>query len=890
MTAQPVLAPADVLLSDGTLGVVRRLSPDDGPALHELHAGVSDDALRLRFFSLARRAAHDYVDHVLSDPDTLALVAEADGRLVALATAEPLRAGVSEVAFLVADDFRGHGLGTLLLEHLAAVARDQGIGHFEADVLPENHGMLSVFADAGFEIVRRLETGVVLVEMSTSVTAGQQAAADDRECRAEARSLQPMLAPTSVAVVGVRRDGTGIGATVLRSIRSGGYLGRLAVIHPTASEVDGVPAYRSVTDIPDGVDLVVITVPAAAAIDALRDAADAHTPAAVVISSGFEELGDEAAGLQHELSTVARTRGIRVVGPNCLGLVANQPEIRLNATFNETLPPSGGLAVASQSGGVGIVLMDLARELGLGVRSFVSLGNKADVSSNDLLAAWYDDPSVAAAALYLESFGNARKFARTARRFSERKPLLAVVGGRSAGGRRAGASHTAAAASPAVGVRALFAQSGVIGCADAEDLAQTALLLTEQPLPRGRRLAVISNAGGMGVLAADLAADLDLEVPEFSTDLRARIAGLVHGTTGTGNPVDGGAGAAPDQLAGILEEILDSGEADAVVAVLVATGVTDSVAVVEALAEVRARHADVPVLLVPLGGMKLTPDPRLTTYRSTAAAIRSLANAVGYAEWLAVPRTAAPATDPAEVRSIRDRAQQLREEAEAAEGWLSQRAAPAILDQYAISVVGVTARGPDAIVKAASACGYPVVLKVAAADVVHKTERHLVRVGLDDAAAVRQAVAEFRAEMGADVDVLVQPLVSGVELAVGLVRDPGLGPLVMVAAGGIATDIWDDRVFLVPPISATDATRAVHGLRLSPLLEGFRGAPTVDTADLERLIVDVGLLAVDVPEVAELDLNPVIVGPDHCSVVDVKLRLSSRDPAFDGPRQLRPVR
>jgi acyl-CoA synthetase (NDP forming)/GNAT superfamily N-acetyltransferase len=890
VSAPTWLEPADVLLSDGKLGVIRGLAPGDGPALHELHSGVSDDALRFRFFSLARKTAHDYVEHVLGDPTTLALVAEAEGRLVALATAEPLRDGVSEVAFLVADDFRGHGIGTLLLEHLAAMARDQGIARFEADVLPENHGMLSVFEDAGFEAVRRLDTGVVLVEMSTAVTAEQQAAADDHECRAESRSLRPMLSPRSVAVVGVRRDGTGIGAAVLRSIRAGGYLGALAVIHPSADEIDGVPAFRSAADVPAGVDLVVIAVPAGAAVAALSDAADAAVPAAVVISSGFEELGDEGAAMQQELSTVARTRGIRVVGPNCLGLVANDPLIRLNATFNEALPPSGGLAVASQSGGVGIVLMDLARELGLGVGSFVSLGNKADVSSNDLLAAWYDDPSVSAAALYLESFGNARKFARMARRFSERKPLLAVVGGRSAGGQRAGASHTAAAASPAVGVRALFAQSGVIGCADAEDLAQTALLLTEQPLPRGRRIAIISNAGGMGVLGADLAEDLDLQVPEFSSGLRARIAGFVHGTTGTGNPVDAGAGAAPEQLAGILEEVMSSDEVDAVVAVLVATGVTDGVAVVDALAEVRARHADVPVLLVPLGGMHLAPDARLTTYRSTAAAVRSLAHAVGYAEWLAVPRVWPPTSDAGDVRLVRDRAQELLVNPTDPDGWLSQSQAPAILDPYGISVAGVTVNGSDAAVEAASRCGFPVVLKVAGADVVHKTERRLVRVGLDDAAAVRQAMADFREELGYEGDVLVQPLASGVELAIGVVRDPGLGPLVMVAAGGVATDIWDDRVFLVPPISSTDAARAVHGLRLSPLLEGFRGAPVVDTTELERLIVDIGRLAVDVPEVAELDLNPVIVGPTRSSVVDVKLRLSPLDGSLDGPRQLRRVR
>lgn len=882
------LPPADVLLSDGTLGVVRRLKPDDGPALHALHAAMSDESVRLRFFSLAREAAHHYVDHVLADPTSLSLVAEASGRLVALATAEPLRPGVSEVAFLVADDFRGHGLGTLLLEHLAALARDRGITRFEADVLPENHGMLSVFADAGFEVVRRLDSGVVLVEMTTAVSSAQQEAADARDCRAEAQSLRPLLAPRSVAVVGVRRDGTGVGASVLRSIRAGGYRGRLVVIHPSEGAVDGVAAYASATEVPDGVDLVVIAVPATAAVAALRDAADARVPAAVVISSGFEELGEQGAALQRELSLVARTRGIRVVGPNCLGLVSTDPEVSLNATFHDVLPLPGGLAVASQSGGVGIVLMDLAREVGLGVGAFVSLGNKADVSGNDLLAAWFDDPAVTAAVLYLESFGNARKFARTARRFSERKPVLAVVGGRSAGGRRGGASHTAAAATPAVGVRALFAQSGVIGCTDAEDLVQTALLLSEQPLPRGPRVGVISNAGGMGVLVADLAGDLGLEVPELSAVLRAELAGLLHGTSGTANPVDTGAGAGPDQMAAILEAVLSSGEVDSVVMVLVGTGVIDGDAVVQALVRVRAGHLDLPVVLVPHGAIRQASHRGLTTYRSVAAAVTSMAHVAGYVDWLSVPRAWPPSTGSDEVRRVRDEARRLT--LGAAGGWLDHQGLRAVLGPYGVSPLGVTVRGAGAAVEEATRCGFPVVVKVDAAEVVHKTERHLVRVGLVDAAAVASAVGELTEEMGREVDVLVQPVITGLELAVGVVRDPALGPLVMVAAGGVATDVWDDRVFLVPPVSAADAARAVHGLRLSPLLEGFRGSGALDAGALEQLIVEVGRLAVDVPEVAELDLNPVIVSSTGCSVVDAKLRLSPLDGLLDLPRQLRAVR
>ena len=552
----PLPGPADVVLADGRLGVIRRVTPADGPALHALHDEVSDDALRMRFFNVSRPAAHSYVDHVLTHPETtLALVAEVDGHLEGFATAELVGAGTAdtetvdtiEIALLVSDAHHGQGLGTLLLEHLFALARDRGVRRVEAEVLVENHPMLEVLAHAGFGFTQHPDRGVVSLNLNTTSTPAVQSAADRREFQAQSRSLAPLLAPRSVAVAGVRNDGTGVGAAVLRSIASNGYAGRAVVVHPRHESVAGVPAYPTFRDVPHPVDLAVIAVPAESTASALEDAAAADVRAAVVISSGFGELGPQGKTLQRELSLLARTRGIRLVGPNCLGVLANDPAIRLNATFNAQQPPlPGGLAIASQSGGVGIVLLERARELGLGVRSFVSLGNTADVSGNDLLAAWFDDPGVSAAALYLESFGNARKFARFARRFSERKPLLAVVGGRSKSGRRGGVSHTAAAASSDVAIEALFAQSGVIGCADTDDLAEAALLLTEQPLPAGPRLGVLSNAGGMGILVADAAEACHLVVPEFTTALSDRLEGLIRGTSGRptrSTPESRGAGA-----------------------------------------------------------------------------------------------------------------------------------------------------------------------------------------------------------------------------------------------------------------------------------------------------------------------------------------------------------
>ncbi len=635
---------ADVLLSDGSIAVIRPLGVADGPALHDLHEHVSDDALRLRFFSVGRHAAHMYVDRVLASPDTLALVAERNGRLIGVATAEPVKPGHAEVAFLVVDEERGLGVGTLLLEHLAALALRHGYLVLEAEVLSENSAMLSVFADSGYRVERRVAQGSILLAFDSAQSPAGAGLADAREFAAESLSLVPLLRPTSVAVVGVRSDGTGIGATVLRSIGEAGFTGQVCAVHPHAERLHGVPAHPSLHAVPGGVDLAVVCVPAPRVLSVVEDAVAAGVHGVVVVSSGFGEMGEEGARAQHDIMTLARRHDIRIVGPNCLGLLCNHPDIRLNATFHDTAPPYGGLAVASQSGGVGIVLMDLARELGLEVHTFVSLGNKADVSSNDLLAAWYDDPEVTAAALYLESFGNSAKFARFARRFALRKPLLAVVGGRSVGGSRAEASHTAAAASPSVGVDALFAQAGVIGCRDAEDLARTAILLSEQPRPAGRRLAILSNAGGMGVLAADVAADEGLEVPELSPALRDRLAILVNGTAGIANPIDAGAGVGPTQMAELLDTVLASGEVDATLVVPVATGVTDGSATMAELTRVRAAHPDLPVIAVPLGGLPPAPaaDVRVTTYRTLASALRALGRAVRYAEWLATDHPPCP--------------------------------------------------------------------------------------------------------------------------------------------------------------------------------------------------------------------------------------------------------
>ena len=890
MDSLPVPRPADVLMADGRIASIRPMVAADRDGLMALHDAAGDDSLRLRFFAVNREASHHYVDHLVAGSgDTVAtLVATVGGRIVGLATAERLAPDVAEAAFLVSDAEHRHGLGTLLLEHLAAACRDVGIRRFVADVLPDNIAMIRVFREAGYTLSNRSEPGVVLVEMSTEASATAVEVADRRESVSEARSLAPLFHPRTVAVVGVRRDGVGLGHAVLASILEGGFAGDVYVVHPEIASVDGVSAVPHLTDVPGHVDIAVVAVPAARVLDAVHDAARAGVSAVVVLSSGLGEVGAEGAEIQRQMLRTAREHNIRLVGPNCLGVMVNDPGIRLNATFSRSVPPPGGLAIASQSGGVGVALLDVARELGVGVSAFISLGNKADVSGNDLLAAWLDDPGVTAAALYLESFGNAVKFARLARRFAERKPLLAVVGGRSASGRRGGASHTAAAATPAVGIDALFSQAGVIACTSAEEMARTALLLAEQPLPEGRRIAIVSYAGGLGVLAADAADVHGLAVPELSTDLRAELGDQVSGTTGTSNPIDLGAGAGAANLRGVVEPLLASSEVDALLVVLVPTSVAPARPLVVALAAARARFPDKPVVLVGLGGLG-EGAAGVSVFRAVDDAVEALGHAARYAEWRATPRSAPEQHDPERAAAARTAARALVEVDGAGTGWVDAADVSGLLHPYGLEGVGGIAHDPIEAARLASELGFPVVVKVADRDIVHKTDRGLVRVGLESAGEVIAATRAFADELGRDdVPVLVQPVVKGVEVALGVVRDPGFGPLVMVAAGGVATGILDDRTFLLPPFTKRDAARAIRSLRIWPLLDGYRGAEPIETDDLEQMVVALGELALDVPEIAELDLNPVMCTPAGTVLVDVKVRLAAGAGTRAGlPRQLR---
>ncbi len=890
--------PADVLLSDGGIAVIRSVRADDRDAVLALHESVSEDTLRLRFFSANRGAARAYVTRLFDaehDAAT-ALIAFDRGRVIGLATAEVFASDAAEVAFLVSDADRGRGLGSLLLEHLAALGRRHGVRRFEADVLAENSGMLRVFRGAGFAETRRREGGEVLVQLDTDESAEAIVAADRREWRAQARSLRPLLHPESIAVVGVRRSAGGFGFGILDAIRSSPYSGAVHVVHPEVELIDGLPVHPTPgrDRLPGGpggdrgAARQRVRCPARRRGNRRRSRPDRLLRLRRARRRHADQTGDPAAELRH----LARAHGVRMVGPNSQGVLGNAAGLGLNATFLRDVPDSGGLGVVSQSGGMGFALLDLARDIGLGIHSFVSLGDKLDVSSNDLLAAWMDDDRVSAAALYLESFGNALKFARTARRFAERKPLLAVIGGRS----RARLERAHDGTSAPVGVDALLTQSGVIACRTGADLTETALLLDEQPLPEGLRVGIVSNTGGLGALAMDLVDAQGLVVTALSRELQEGLRSASTGLVDARNPIDLGADVTPDSLADCVDRLAGSGEVDAVLVLLVTTRLGDRDELFAAVGRGRAGAPDTPVLLVAPGAAATVArgTPGVTVFRTIEAATGALARAMRYAEWRRVPpdqpvvdlgTRAAHARSWAAARLVEHRGDP---------HWLPADAMTELLSPYGIQLVGRLAQGSDEAVRAATDLGFPVVVKLAEPTEPHKTERGLVRVDLRSAVAVEQAVSAIATELGRDqVEVLVQPLLIGHQVSVSVLRDPELGPLVRLTSGGQVTDPLDggsrdDAVVLMPPIGQADAARAVRALRLWPRMVGSRGPQAVDAAELESLVAQVGQLAVDVPQLAALALDPLVLTTEGLRCVDVKARLVLSEEMDAGfPRQLR---
>ena len=872
---------ADVVLSDGGTVHLRPITPADADRLLAFHGRLSERTRYFRYFGpYPRIPQRDLVRFTTVDHhDRVALVAVLGDDIVAVGRYERLDEGSAEVAFVVEDAHQGRGLGSILLEHLAAAAKENGLSRFVAEVLAENGQMVRVFRDAGYRVSRAFEEGVLHLEFAIDPTEESVAVARAREQAAEARSVHNLLHPRSVAVIGASTDHTKIGHAVLTNLLAADFAGPVYPVNAEHRSVRGVRAYPSVLDIPDDVDLAVVAVPAAS-VDEVLDACLAKgVKTLVVISSGFGETGEPGRNAELRLAAEARAHGMRVVGPNALGVLNTDPAVRLNATLAPKLPMRGRTGFFCQSGALGTAILAAANERGLGMSTFVSAGNRADVSGNDLLQYWETDPATDVVLLYLESFGNPRKFARLARRLGRTKPIVAVKSGRHAvtPGLAATSVHVDESS-----VQALFEQAGVIRVESLAQLFDTALLLAHQPLPAGRRVAVVGNSTAIGVLAADTA--------------------LAQGLELAGEPVDVGSQAGPAEFAGAVREALRRPDVDALVVVFVPPLAVPGTAYARALRGVVGElgtAAAIPIVstFLAVEGVPdelAVPGPggapgrgSVPSYPSPERAVLALARATRYARWRAAPRGQLVVPEGMD----RAAARRLVDERAPGEHELADQVAEGLLACYGIPVVPfrVVSTVEDAVAAAAE-LGYPVAVKSTSERLRHRTDLVGVRLDLGTEQAVRSAYRDLRVVSGSD-DVFVQRMApKGISCVVGLQDDPSFGTLVSFGLSGVVSDLLGDRAYRALPLTDADAAALVRAPKAAPLLAGFRGAAPTDLAALQDLVLRVSVLAEDLPEVRSLALEPVLASAEGVFVASARITLGPPPSRHDtGPRRLRSV-
>ena len=866
----------DVILRDGSTLRLRPPRRADADALLRFFRGLSERSLYLRFHGLPQ-LDEGLVEPVL-DPDWEergallgALMGDDGEEVVAVANYVRLRDPmVAEAAFAVADGYQRRGIGTRLLEQLAQRAASVGIERFVAEVMADNRDMLGVFEAVGFELTRELGGGEIEVEFPLAATEAFETSVAERDHVAVTASVRPFFEPRSVAVIGASHRRGSIGGELFRNILSADFRGAAYPVNRDGVPVAGVRAYRSIEEIGDPVDLAVISVPAAGVFGAAEQALRYGVRALVVISAGFAETGREGEQRQEQLLSLVRSYGARLIGPNCLGIAVAAP--RLNATFAGRAAPPGNIGFSSQSGALGLALLEAAVTRALGLSAFVSIGNKADVSTNDLLEWWEDDEATEAILLYVESFGNPRRFGRLARRVARRKPILALKSGTSTSGKRAASSHTAALAGSDAAVDALFRHAGVIRADSLEELIDVATFFSTQPRLGGTSVAVLTNAGGLGILCADACEAEGLELTPLAEDTVAALRVVLPAEASVDNPVDMLGSATAETYAAALPALLADPHVDAVIVLFVPAVTATAEAVATALTQVTAEvAAEKPVLAVVISAEGVpealrSGSGRVGAFDYPESAARALGRAAQRAEWLRRPQGSVPplaGIDGEGAEAVVERALNAADDA-----WLAPDDVRELLLAYGLPLVPERlAVGAEEAADLAGELGFPAVVKTAAPG-AHKTELGGIALDLTDADAVRAAAERI------GTPVIVQPMVKGgAELLAGVVQDAVFGPLVAFGPGGVLAELIGEASFRIAPLTDVDATELVTTGKAGRLIAGFRGAPAADHAALEELLHRLSRLGEDLPAVIELDLNPVLALPDRCVAVDARVRV-----------------
>ena len=875
---------ADVVLRDGGTAHLRPIHPSDAEAIQTFHSGQSQNSIYMRFFAFkARLSAKELKRFTEVDyKDRVAFVITMRGEIIGIGRYDRLDDPTeAEVAFNIADAHQGRGIGSILLEHLAAAAHENGIQRFSAEVLPENRKMLMVFSDAGYDVKRHFDDGVVSLEFNIDPTEKSRAVMESREHRAEARSVRDLLTPSSVAVIGASRKWGTVGYQLLEHIVEGGFPGPVYAINPEALELAGMLSYGRLTEVPEPVQLAVIAVPYEEVPSVVEDCAAAGVKGLVIASAGFADDGERGLQRQRNLVRQARASGMRVIGPASLGIINTHPEVRLNASMAPTLPRRGGLGLFSQSAAIGVSLYAAASRRRLGMSTFLSAGNRADVSGNDIMQYWEDDADTSAVGLYLESIGNPRKFSRIARRLARTKPV--IVAKSDTMGLRLPPGHAVRTTqAPGGALDSMLRQSGVIRVETIEQLADVAQVVAGQPLPAGPGLAILSNSQALGKVVADSAADHGLSVEQLVT----------------GVDLDAGRSVAlPALRAALLEALRPAHVHAAVAALLPARGLTvDSIA--ESLADVSA-EAGKPVVAAFTGiiddsvyveGMVGAADKAVPCFSNPGAAVAALAAVVRYSEWVSrdhghfvEPSGCDPARARAELEvQLRDvRGEQLKQ--------LDPAAAASLLGHYGISVLPSAAFDtPDEAVEAAEALGWPVAVKTTDPALRHRLDLGGVRLDIQDAESLRRDVLQMRRALAlyGDPALEVQSMAPvGQACTFRAIEDPLLGPVISFGLAGDAVNLLDDWSHRVPPLSAADVHDFIRAPRAARKLFGYQGLPAVDVSALEDLAGRLAWMKDNHPEIALVEFNPVLCGTSGATILAADVRIGNAAQRTDSARR-----
>jgi acetate---CoA ligase (ADP-forming) len=869
------------ILRDGYRVLLRPIEKSDVSLWLAFISRLSEHTLYFRFHNVPREMTEkDALYYCTVDyKDSFAYVAEIgkgdDRKIIAITRYYRLpNKHSAEVAFAIEDAYQNIGLGTRLIQALADIARENDISVFEADVLSDNKQMMIAFKDYGFHISSDLQGGVyhVTFPIKQTRTVGRKEAFRDRT--AIVASLQPLVNPKSVAIIGAARNVGTIGNLLMRCILQSGYTGIVYPVNPNTEAVLSVKSYPSVMDIPGKVDMAIIAVPAAVVNKVADQCGQKGVRALIVISDGFRERNAEGAIREDELRNITLSYGMRLVGPNCMGIINTDPKMNLNATFSQVYPSIGNIAFLSQSGAMGLTILEHVKTLNMGLSSFVSVGNRADVSYHDFLQYWEQDPATKVILLYLESFGDPDKFARIARRVSMKKPIVAVKSGTTAAGARAASSHTGALASSDVASSILFKNAGIIRVNTVEELFNMAAMLSTQPLPKGRRLVIVTNGGGPGIIAADAAASNGLLVEELSEATRAKIRPMMKRDINIGNPIDTTAGATAEEYEGILRILAEDENVDSVLAIFAPPIVIETGEMEKALGRVAPlfwRYKK-PILGCFIGQKGLssqlgTQGHYIPLFTFPEEAMVSLRRATEYDELRRKPQGKIPVFKDIQKVKARELIDTVILNSKEKIQWLSPTDISDLLEYYGIHCAKVAVAGTaDEAQTVAARLGFPVAVKLESPTITHKTDVGGVILNVTSKDEVEKAFNTIKKNLekiGREKEMtgvtIQQMLTGGIETIVGVTQDPSFGPLMMFGSGGIYAELIKDVTLKIHPITDLDADEMIGSLKMTKLLEGYRGSPPMDVKAVQDLLLRVSAMVEDIPEIAELDLNPVTV-------------------------------